>query len=144
MSEKVALLLMSHGNFAREIIKSAELIIGKQDNYDTLGVHLDDQIDYLRERMFKKIDALDTSKGLVVFTDIVGGSPMNLAGYLLDKKNLLVCSGMNLPVLLECSFNRDKSIDELENLLKAAYANGMTVLNSDSINEEGEEDDCIL
>lgn len=73
MSDKVALLLMSHGDFAKEIIKSAELIIGKQDNYETLGVHLDDQIDDLREQMFEKVETLDTSAGLVVFTDIVGG-----------------------------------------------------------------------
>lgn len=54
MGNKAALLLMSHGDFATEIIKSAELIIGKQDNYATLGVHIDDQIDDLKEQMFKK------------------------------------------------------------------------------------------
>ena len=144
MSDKVALLLMSHGDFAKEIIKSAELIIGKQDNYGTLGVHLDDQIDDLREQMFEKVETLDTSAGLVVFTDIVGGSPMNLAGYLLTRENVLVSSGLNLPMLLECAFNRDKPIEKIEELLKAAYQNGMTVRNSNTLNEEEEDDDCIL
>ncbi len=144
MSDKVALLLMSHGDFAKEIIKSAELIIGKQDNYETLGVHLDDQIDDLREQMFEKVETLDTSAGLVVFTDIVGGSPMNLAGYLLTRENVLVSSGLNLPMLLECAFNRDKPIEKIEELLKAAYQNGMTVRNSNTLNEEEEDDDCIL
>lgn len=144
MGEKVALLLMSHGDFAKELIKSAELIIGKQDNYETLGVHLDDQIDDLREQMFSKITNLDTQKGLVVFTDIVGGSPMNLSGYLLDRENVLVCSGMNLPVLLECCFNRDKSIEEIEEKIKAAYSNGMTVRTSKMLEEEEDEDDLLL
>lgn len=144
MNEKVALMLMSHGDFATEIIKSAELIIGKQDNYATLGVHIDDQIDDLKDVMFEKIENLDTTKGLIVFTDIVGGSPMNLAGYLLERKNVLVCSGLNLPMLLECAFNRDKPIEKIEELLQAAYKNGMTVYNSNKMDKDGEEDDCIL
>lgn len=144
MSEKVALLFMSHGDFAKEIIASAELIIGKQTNYETLSVHIDDQIDQLRETMFKKVEALDTSAGLVVFTDIVGGTPMNLAGNLLNRKNVLVCSGLNLPMVLECAFNRDQPIKKIEELIKVAYANGMTICNEDSFEKEGEEDDCIL
>ena len=144
MGNKAALLLMSHGDFATEIIKSAELIIGKQDNYATLGVHIDDQIDDLKEQMFKNIEGLDTSAGLVVFTDIVGGSPMNLALNLLSMENVVVCSGLNLPMLLECAFNRDKSVEQIEEVLKAAYKNGMTILDNSSFDQEEDEDDCIL
>ena len=142
---KKALLLMSHGDFATEIIKSAELIVGKQENYATLGVHIDDQIDDLREQMYKKIETLDVSEGLIVFTDIVGGSPMNLAMNLLTNENVLVCSGLNLPMLLECSFNRENSIDDIRVALKNAYESGMTMLDNNSFNNiEGEDDDCIL
>lgn len=143
MNEKAALLLMSHGDFAKELIKSAELIIGKQDNFETMGVHLDDQIDDLKASMFTKINTLDTRNGLIVFTDIVGGSPMNLAGYLLDRDNILVCSGMNLPILLECLLNRDKPIDELENKIRNAYDEGLTIRRGLELNEE-DEDDLLL
>ena len=143
MSEKVGLLVMSHGDFAKELMKSLEFVIGKQENYETLGVHLDDQIDALREQMYAKVDRLDTEKGLVVFTDIVGGTPMNLAGHLMDRENILLCSGMNLPVLLECSFNRDKTIPELEERLRAAYAGGMVIRTSGECGKE-EEDDLLL
>lgn len=140
MNEKAALLLMSHGDFAKELIKSAELIIGKQDNFETLGVHLDDQIDDLKAKMFTKIDMLNTEHGLIVFTDIVGGSPMNLAGYLLERDNILICSGMNLPILLECLLNRDKPMDELENKIRTAYADGMTIRRGLELSEEDEDD----
>lgn len=100
MEKKVALLLMSHGDFATELMRSLEFVIGKQDNYETLGVHLNDQIDDLQNQMYAKIDSLDLEKGLVVFTDIVGGTPMNLAGHLLGRENILVCSGMNLPMIV--------------------------------------------
>ena len=66
MDKKVALLLMSHGDFAAELMRSLEFVVGKQDNYETLGVHLDDQIDDLQRQMYTKIDSLDTEKGLVV------------------------------------------------------------------------------
>lgn len=143
MNEKAALLLMSHGDFAKELIKSAELILGKQDNFETLGVHLDDQIDDLKAMMFTKINTLNTENGLIVFTDIIGGSPMNLAGYLLERDNILICSGMNLPILLECLLNRDKPMDELENKIRAAYMDGLTIRRRLEMNEE-DEDDLLL
>lgn len=143
MNEKAALLLMSHGDFAKELIKSAELILGKQDNFETLGVHLDDQIDDLKAKMFTKINTLNTENGLIVFTDIIGGSPMNLAGYLLERDNILICSGINLPILLECLLNRDKPMDELENKIRAAYADGLTIRRGLELDEE-DEDDLLL
>ena len=143
MEKKVALMLMSHGDFATELMRSLEFIIGKQDNYDTLGVHLDDQIDNLRKLMFEKIEKLDTESGLVVFTDIVSGTPMNLAGLLLNRDDVLLCSGVNLPVLLEVSLNRDKTITELKALIQDVYQNGMVMRTSADISEE-DEDDLLL
>ena len=143
MEKKVALMLMSHGDFATELMRSLEFIIGKQDNYDTLGVHLDDQIDDLRKQMFEKIDNLDTEAGLIVFTDIVSGTPMNLAGLLLERGNVLLCSGMNLPVLLEVSLNREKTVEELKELIKDVYQNGMVMRTNADISEE-DEDDLLL
>ena len=143
MEKKVALMLMSHGDFATELMRSLEFIIGKQDNYDTLGVHLDDQIDDLRKQMFEKIDNLDTEAGLIVFTDIVSGTPMNLAGLLLERDNVLLCSGMNLPVLLEVSLNRENTVEELKELIKDVYQNGMVMRTNADISEE-DEDDLLL
>ena len=58
---------------------------------------------------------------------------------------VLVCSGLNLPMLLECSFNRENSIDDIRVALKNAYESGMTMLDNNSFNNvEGEDDDCIL
>lgn len=143
MEKKVALMLMSHGDFATELMRSLEFIIGKQDNYDTLGVHLDDQIDDLRMQMFEKIDNLDTEAGLIIFTDIVSGTPMNLAGLLLERDNVLLCSGMNLPVLLEVSLNREKTVEELKELIKDVYQNGMVMRTNADISEE-DADDLLL
>lgn len=140
MSDEVAILLMSHGDFAKEAMKSAEMVFGKQKNYETMSVFLVDQVDALRQEMFEKVDRLDTSKGLLVFTDIVGGTPMNLAGSLLGRENTIVCSGLNLPVLIEALMNRTKPVQELKTVIEAAYQMGMTIRTEI---EEEEEDDLL-
>ncbi len=140
MSDEIAILLMSHGDFAKEAMKSAEMVFGKQDNYETMSVFLVDQVDALRQEMLEKVEKLDTSKGLLVFTDIVGGTPMNLAGSLLGRENTIVCSGLNLPVLIEALMNRNKTVQELKTVIEAAYQMGMTIRTE--ILEE-EEDDLL-
>lgn len=144
MESEVAVLLMSHGDFAKEAMKSAELIIGKQENMATLGVHLEDQVDALREEMLEKVKQLDTTKGLIVVTDIIGGTPMNLAGALIGQENLVISSGLSLPLLLELLLNRTKKTTELVPLMKQAYQAGQTIRTSESFREEDDEDDSIL
>lgn len=142
MNDELAILLMSHGDLAKEAMKSAELVFGIQDNYETLSVFLVDQVDDLKREMYEKIKNLDTSKGLLVFTDIVGGTPMNLAGNLLERQNVLVCSGLNLPMLIEALINRKKSVEELKAVLENAYKMGM-VMRTEIESGEDEEDDLL-
>lgn len=143
MNEEIAILLMSHGDFAKEAMKSAELVFGKQENYETLSVFLVDQIDRLKEEMFEKVESLDTSRGLLVFTDIIGGTPMNLAGNLLDRENTILCSGLNLPMLLEALINRGKSVEELKGILERAYRMGMTIRTDIEMRKDEDEDDLL-
>lgn len=138
VTNEVAVLLMSHGDLAREAMKSAEMVFGKQENYETMSVFLADQVDDLKQEMYEKVDRLDTSKGLLVFTDIVGGTPMNLAGNLLDRDNTILCSGLNLPMLIEALMNRDKTVQELKTVLESAYRMGMVIRTK--IEEEDDDD----
>lgn len=143
MDNQIAMLLMSHGDFANAAMKSAELIVGKQNNYDTCGVFLIDDIEQLKAEMFQKVESLDTSNGLLVFTDIVGGTPMNLASHLLERENTIVCSGLNLPMLLVASLNRDKNVSELKEILKATYKEGFSIRTFEDLQKEEEDDDML-
>ncbi len=144
MSDSIALLLMSHGNFAKAAINSAELIVGKQTNLETLGVYTVDDIEVLKEEMLQKVSSLDTSKGLVVLTDIIGGTPINLASQLLSQEGVVVVSGLNLPMLLEVLMNRGQQIDSVADVLKTAYDHGFSVRTNKDLIEEGEEDEYSL
>lgn len=143
MNGEIALMVMSHGRFAKAAMESLELVIGKQPNYDTMSIELIDNIDALKEEMFAKVAKLNTENGLVVFTDILGGTPMNLAGHLLGREKILLCSGFNLPVLLEFSMNRGTAFEEIKAVIEHAYRNGMSIVTSDNLKKE-EEDDLFL
>ncbi|MGT2755589.1 PTS sugar transporter subunit IIA [Streptococcus ovuberis] len=144
MADSIALLLMSHGNFAKAAIESAELIVGKQNNFQTLGIYTVDDVEVLKEEMLQKVSSLDTSKGLVVLTDIIGGTPINLASQLLSQEEVVVVSGLNLPMLLEVLMNRGQQIESLAAVLKTAYDQGFSVRTKQDLIEEGEEDDYSL
>ncbi|BDR55893.1 PTS sugar transporter subunit IIA [Xylocopilactobacillus apis] len=141
---EIAILLMSHGNFAKSAIESAELIVGKQNNYEVLSVFLVDQVDTLKEKMYQKINKLDTGNGLLVLTDIIGGTPNNLAGNLINRSDTVICSGLNMPMLLEILTNRNQELSYIEELIKSSYQAGLFIRNTNLIEEYEEGDDDSL
>lgn len=144
MEGEIALMVMSHGLFAQAAMDSLELVIGRQQNFDTMAILLADNVEMLKQELFEKVGRLNTERGLVVFTDIVGGTPMNLAGYLLDREDVILCSGFNLPVLLEFSLNRGRTLGEIREVIERAYSNGMTLAAGGVKKEKEEEDDLFL
>ncbi len=139
MSDTIGLLIMTHGDFGKAAIESAQLIVGKQENYETVSVFVVDQVDELKQEMFAKADKLDTEKGLLILTDIVGGTPINLASYLLERENTLIASGVNLPVLLEVLMNRSGDLQRLEETIRTAYSQGLSIRTNKDL--EGDEED---
>ncbi|MGK0607198.1 PTS sugar transporter subunit IIA [Enterococcus gilvus] len=139
----IGLLLMSHGDFAKAALESAQLIVGEQENIEVLSVFLVDQVESLRQEMIDKADKLDTSKGLLILTDIIGGTPTNLASSLLVNDNIIVCSGLNLPVLLEVLMNRNRSLEEIKEKIQNAYTAGLTIRSKEDIEMEDDEDDSL-
>ncbi|MGX7265030.1 PTS sugar transporter subunit IIA [Enterococcus crotali] len=139
----LGIMIMSHGDYGKAAIESAQLIVGTQTNYETLSVFVVDQVDALKEEMLAKVESLDTTKGLLILTDIIGGTPANLAGYLLAKEETMLVSGMNLPILLEVLMNRHKTLDELHAIIMAAYEQGVTIRTNKDLEKEDDEDDLL-
>ena len=142
MADSIGILVMTHGDFGKAAIESAQLIVGEQENYETVSVFVVDQLDDLRQEMEEKIESLDTSKGLLILTDIVGGTPINLASPLLTRGDTIIASGVNLPMLLEVLMNRGKEISELKEVIQAAYTQGLSIRTDQDL--EGDDDDDLL
>lgn len=137
----VAIVVASHGEFAKYALDSAQMIVGKQENCGSMSVTMDLTLDEAKKNMAKTIDELDCSNGLVILVDIFGGTPSNVSGnFLLENDNILVISGLNLPMLIELLLNRDKPLDQIALQLEEAYKQGFTNINK-LFEERGEEDD---
>lgn len=144
MDEDFAILIVSHGNYAKESLASAELIVGKQDNIATLGIDVVDNIDKLNKEMLQLVSGLNCNNGLLILGDLFGGSPLNLAMKLLADDKTILSSGINLPVLLEVFVNRSNGIFKIENTIREAYKNGLVIKTHDDYIKEEDNDDYVL
>ncbi len=144
MTDSIALLLMTHGNLGKAAIESAELIVGKQENFDTISIFAVDEVNNLKQDMLNKVSRLDTGKGLIVLTDIIGGTPTNLASYLLEDEHTVLVSGLNLPILIEILMNRNENIKSIIENIKEAYHEGFTIRTNEDIKKGGDEDEYSL
>lgn len=143
MSNQIALLLMSHGSFASAALASAELIVGQQENVAAIGVVAVDNVADIKQQMEQAIAELNTDKGLIILTDIVGGTPMNLASSQLTHSNVFACSGLNLPLLLEVLMNRDGNLQEIRENLPLAYQNGFSLRTQQDFVSQEDDDDLL-
>lgn len=137
---KVALVVASHGEFAKYALQSAEMIAGKQDNCGVLSVDMDFDLQDAIDQMKEQLSQLDRSAGTIILVDILGGTPSNVSGRLVfEEENILVLSGLNLPMLLDLLTNRERSLDELASSLEQSYQQGFK--NITELFKQGDDDD---
>ena len=104
----IGIMIASHGDLAESIVKSLELIMGKQMNYKTACLRIEDDIKDFREEVESKIHELDDGEGGMCFVDFMGGSPYNVIFQLMSKKNIQCLSGVNMPMVIEAFSNREQ------------------------------------
>ncbi len=111
------IIICMHGNLGIEILKTIELIIGKQKNIFTVSFLPGENIDNLINKYNKIIKTNNIHKKIIFFVDIMGGSPFNAANKILNNKKIKcdIISGTNIPMLLEVCMSREenKKFDEL-------------------------------
>lgn len=112
-------LLVSHGELSKSLIDSAEMLVGETDGLDYLIFDKNMGIDELKDSFIKYLD--ENEEELLIFTDIKGGTPFNVASILtnnMDKVHIFY--GMNLPMIVEAALYKDEfSMDELVEQIKS-------------------------
>lgn len=125
----LGILIVTHGNFGAELIQSAEIIMGKQSNYEYLCLNHNDSVVALQEEIQKRVQILEKGKGVLVLTDIFGGSPSNSVAIALRGKGYPCLTGVNLPMLLEAFTFRDTlSLEKLTKQCQGAGVEGIKEL----------------
>ena len=111
-------IIITHVKLGEELLGVLELITGKQENFYTISITSPDKVDEAREKIKKAIKDEDQGKGVLIFTDMFGGTPSNLSLSFLDESNVEVITGVNIPMLLKFVDSRhEKEIKELANLV---------------------------
>lgn len=118
----IGILIVTHGKFGHELLKSTELIIGKQNNVLTLGLEHGDSIEKLHQEVKTSIEKLDEGDGVLVLTDLFGGSPSNVAAANMEELNFHSLTGVNLPMLVEVLTMREYV--DIEELVDSAFKAG--------------------
>lgn len=103
-------ILISHGRFCEEILKSAEMILGPQENVYPIIFLASDSLQTLKDRTEEKLKEL-SGEEIVIITDLKGGTPCNVAFLLQKAYNFTLLTGLNLPILLEALISKDIESD---------------------------------
>ncbi|RMC23640.1 MULTISPECIES: PTS sugar transporter subunit IIA [unclassified Lactobacillus] len=132
-------LICTHGNSATELLKSAEMICGKQDNCQTVKFEMGEELDELLNDLDQKIGLLSNS--IICLTDLKGGTPFNMLIKLVEKyPNMEIITGVNIPMLLELFINRSQvSSSKLIDMIVEAGKTGIYRYCKDSSLVEDEE-----
>lgn len=113
----IGILVVTHGMFAEGLLNAVELIAGKQEKVEVLGLHHGDGIDEFEQRVSGAYDRLEDGSGVIILTDILGGSPSNITMKLLSERNAIGICGVNMAMLVQAIMYRDDNgLQELEKI----------------------------
>ena len=97
----IGIIVVTHGNLARELIAVAEHVVGKQQNLTPICIGPDDDIDARRQEIIATVEHANQGEGVVIVTDMFGGTPSNLAISVMIPGSIEVIAGVNVPMLIK-------------------------------------------
>jgi PTS system mannose-specific IIA component len=109
----IGIVLVTHGKLAREFVAALEHVVGPQKQAEAVCIEADDDMEQKREEILASISSCDTGQGVVLLTDMFGGTPSNLAISVMDRARVEVIAGVNLPMLVKLASVRvDRTMAE--------------------------------
>ena len=123
----IGMVLVTHGRLAVEFIAAVEHVVGPQDQVAAVCIGPDDDMEQRRNDIIDAVKQVDTGDGVVILTDMFGGTPSNLAISVLDQGRVEVIAGVNLPMLIKLARLRDG--EPLAQAVAEAQAAGRKYIN---------------
>src|ERR1700751_5114301 len=97
----IGLVLVTHGQLATEFRSALEHVVGPQNQIEPVTIGPDDDVEQRRRDIIDAVKKVDTEDGVVILTDMFGGTPSNLAISVMSRPNVEVLAGINLPMLVK-------------------------------------------
>ena len=132
----IGLVLVTHGQLAAALRAALEHVVGPLEGVATVCIDADDDMETRRRDILAGVRAVDAGQGVIVLTDMFGGTPSNLAISIMDKASVEVIAGVNLPMLVKLAGLRDSA--SLNDAAAAAEQAGRKYIRIASKLMEGE------
>lgn len=109
----IGMVLVTHGDLGKELLLATEHVCGEQKFTKAISIGPEDDMEQRRAEILQSVTANDRGKGVVVITDMFGGTPSNLALSIIEKAHVEVLAGANLPMMIKLvSVRATHSLDE--------------------------------
>ncbi|MEK7679608.1 MAG: PTS sugar transporter subunit IIA [Deltaproteobacteria bacterium] len=132
----IGAVIITHGRLAESLIESAETITGPVEFMRAVSIKKTDTTEAIRAGLVRSVFELDKGKGVIIFTDMFGGTPTNVALSLMTEGRVEVITGVNLPVIIKfINCRAEKSLQETALLLKD-YGQKSIVLAAEFLKEK--------
>lgn len=133
----IGMVLVTHGRLADEFIAATEHVVGPQEAIRAISIGPDDDMERRRAEIVQAVEDVDSGHGVILLTDMFGGTPSNLAISLLDRANVEVIAGINLPMLIKLAKVRQDN--NLKDAVAKAQESGRKYINVASILLQGDK-----
>jgi mannose PTS system EIIA component len=116
---KIGALVVTHGKLGHELLAAAEMIVGDLGWIEAISIGWHEDVNESKEAIEKGARSVDQGKGVLILTDMFGGTPSNLSLALLEKGRVEIVTGVNLPMIIKLAGQSGKeSVSELARTLK--------------------------
>lgn len=126
----IGALVVSHGHLARELVAAAEMIVGEISYIQAVSIGWHDDVNDARKEIEKRITEVDQGSGVLILTDMFGGTPSNIAFSFHEPEKIDVVTGVNLPMIIKIA--NQKEGDTVETLGKAVRDQGQLSISTAS------------
>ena len=99
-------IIISHGRVASELLAAAETVVGKLSHIEAVSIGWNDDVESAKEEISKSVKRVSTGNGVLLLTDMFGGTPTNIAAMFLDDGDVEIVTGVNLPMVIKLAAQR--------------------------------------
>jgi PTS system mannose-specific IIA component len=120
MNKMIGVVIVTHSALADEFLMATQQIVGAVEGMEPVSIDPSDPIEEVEERIKKGIKKVDMGRGVLILTDMFGGTPSNISLSFQQKGKVEIVTGINLPMLIKLSTLREeKTLDELASFIKS-------------------------
>ncbi len=114
ITNKIGGVIVSHGQVANELLAAAEAVVGELSHITAVSIGWHDDVEMAKSEIERAIANVSTGQGVLLLTDMFGGTPTNIAAMFLSENEVEIVTGVNLPMVIKlASVNKDLTLHEL-------------------------------